>query len=113
SLKGGITVTIRELNTTEYIYLMNFFQQFKQRINKNPTHHPGPETNALREALDAGQRAKRSEDYPRALTALETAMSLAHKAHDSMAVAVIALNQAEVYIRQKRWTDANTLLEKM
>jgi tetratricopeptide (TPR) repeat protein len=91
---------------------MNFFQQFKQRINKNPTHHPGPETNALREALDAGQRAKRSEDYPRALTALETAMSLAHKAHDSMAVAVIALNQAEVYIRQKRWTDANTLLEK-
>jgi len=91
---------------------MKILQQLKQWTQQPSTPHPHSETNALREALDAGQRAKRAEDYARALEALQTAMSVAHTAHDSTAVAVIALNQAEVYIRQGAWEQASQLLEK-
>ncbi|MBZ0287973.1 MAG: hypothetical protein K8I30_10190, partial [Anaerolineae bacterium] len=82
---------------------MKILEQFRQLTKQQSTGHPNPETNALRETLDAGQRAKRAEDYPRALETLQTAMNMAHTAHDSTAIAVIALNQADVYIRQKQW----------
>ena len=91
---------------------MKFLNQIRQQINKNPGHHPAPESDALREALETGQRAKRAEDYPRALEALQSAMNLAHTAPDSTAIAVIALNQAEVYIQQKAWNEADQLLQK-
>jgi tetratricopeptide (TPR) repeat protein len=91
---------------------MNILEQFKQWRGQKSSAHPNLETNMLRQALDAGQRAKRAEDYPRALEALETAMSVAHTAHDSTAVAVIALNQAEVYIQLEQWSDAENVLQK-
>ncbi|MEO8606636.1 MAG: tetratricopeptide repeat protein [Chloroflexota bacterium] len=91
---------------------MNILEQFKQLTGQKSPGHPNPETNALRETLDAGQRAKRDEDYPRALETLQAAMNLAHTAQDSTAVAVIALNQADVYIRQKQWSEADQLLQK-
>jgi tetratricopeptide (TPR) repeat protein len=91
---------------------MNFLNRIKRQLNRNSAYHPGPETSALRDALDSGQRAKRAEDYPRALEALQSAMSLAHTAHDSTAVAVIALNQAEVFIRQRQWDKADDILQK-
>ena len=49
---------------------MNILEQFKQWRGQKSTAHPNPETSTLRQALDAGQRAKRAEDYPRALEAL-------------------------------------------
>ena len=39
-------------------------------------------------------------------------MSVAHTAHDSTAIAVIALNQAEVYIQLEQWDDATSVLQK-
>ena len=91
---------------------MKFFNQIRQQINKSPGHHPAPENDALREALETGQRAKRAEEYPQALEALQSAMNLAHTAPNSTAIAVIALNQAEVYIQQKAWSKADQLLQK-
>lgn len=91
---------------------MNILEQLKQWTGQKSAGHPNPETNALRETLDAGQRAKRAEDYPRALETLQTAMNMAHTAQDSTAIAVIALNQADVYIRQKQWQEADQLLQK-
>lgn len=70
-----------------------------------------PELTALRQALDAGQRAKRAEDYPAALAEVGRAMHLAISAGDTTAIAVIALNQAEVYIEMGRYDDARELLQ--
>jgi tetratricopeptide (TPR) repeat protein len=70
-----------------------------------------PEFATLREALDAGQRAKRAENYPAALAELGRAMHLAISVGDTTAIAVIALNQAEVYTETGRYDDARELLE--
>ncbi|MBZ0279301.1 MAG: tetratricopeptide repeat protein [Anaerolineae bacterium] len=92
---------------------MNILDQLKQFFGIRTVQiiPPRPEMTALREAVDAGQRAKRAEDYPRALEALGRAMQLAVTSGDTTAIAVIALNQAEVYMGQARWEDARELLE--
>src|SRR5262249_8539109 len=95
---------------------MNILEQIKRQmgISSPPSNSPSvrPEVSALRDALDAGQRAKRSEDYPLALEALNQAMRLAISAGDTNALAITALNQADVYIAQKRWLEAESLLQK-
>lgn len=73
---------------------------------------PRPEITALREAIETGQRAKRAENYQAALEAFSRATQLAITHGDTTAITLIALNQAEVYIQQQRWEDANDLLEK-
>lgn len=92
---------------------MNILDQIKQffGIRSVQIIPPRPELTALRAAIDEGQRAKRSEDYPRALEALGRAMQLAISSGDTTAIAVTALNQAEVYMGQERWEDARELLE--
>lgn len=92
---------------------MNILDQLKQLfgIRSVQVIPPRPETTALREAVDAGQRAKRAEDYPRALESFGRAMQLAIHNGDTTAIAVIALNQAEVYMGQARWEEARELLE--
>lgn len=94
---------------------MNLFDQLKRRWGGRTqiVHDKRPELDALRQALDAGQRAKRAENYPLALEALQHAMRLAVTAGDTTAIAVIALNQAEVYICQQRWETAAVLLDEM
>jgi tetratricopeptide (TPR) repeat protein len=94
---------------------MNLFDQLKHRLGGRTqiVQEKRPELDALRQALDAGQRAKRAENYPLALEALQHAMRLAITAGDTTAIAVIVLNQAEVYIGQQRWDEAASLLDEM
>jgi len=44
-------------------------------LNPGPTHHPLPESDAVEQALEAGERAYAAEDYPRALDSFRAAMS--------------------------------------
>lgn len=73
---------------------MNFFNEFKRRTGgQPPVRYPNrPEPSALKEALEAGQRLKRAENYPAALEALTSAMQLAISAGDSTSMTVVALN---------------------
>lgn len=95
---------------------MNLLEQIKHSLGlqKPHSHSPSvrPETSALRQALDAGQQAKRGENYPLALEALDHAMRLAVTHGDTSAIAIAALNQADVYIAQQRWPEAENLLSK-
>ena len=93
---------------------MNFFNELKRRASGQPTvRYPNPpEPTALKEALDAGQRLKRAENYPAALEALTSAMRLAVSAGDAGLMTIVALNQAEVYCGLKRFDEAATLLER-
>src|SRR6185436_19822231 len=76
---------------------MNFFNELKRRASgQPPVRYPNrPEPNALKEALDAGQRLKRAENYPGALEALTSAMQLAISSGDASSMTIIALNQAD------------------
>ncbi len=93
---------------------MNFFNELKRRASgQPPARYPNrPEINAFKEALDAGQRLKRVENYPAALEALTSAMQLAISSGDASSMAIVALNQAEVYASLKRFEEASALLEK-
>ncbi len=92
---------------------MNFFDELKRRAaGQPPARYPNrPETNTLRETVDAGQRLKRAENYPAALEALSSAMQLAISSGDANSMAVVALNQAEVYCGLKRFEEAESLLK--
>ncbi len=95
---------------------MNIVEEIKRQmgIKTTPSHSPSvrPEISALRESLEAGQRAKRAENYPVALEALNHASRLAIAAGDTNALSIAALNLADVYIAQKRWAEADDLLQK-
>lgn len=93
---------------------MNFFNELKRRAaGQPPTRYPNrPEPNGLKDALDAGQRLKRAENYPAALEAFTSAMQLAVSSGDASSMAIVALNQAEVYSYLQRYDEAATLLER-
>lgn len=92
---------------------MNFVDEVKRLIGLTPPRYPNrPEISALREAVDNGQRLKRAENYDEALQAFEAAVQLATSSGDSNALAVIAFNQAEVYLAQQRYDEAETLLKQ-
>lgn len=92
---------------------MNLFNELKRRAVGQPTvRYPNrPEPNALKEAIDAGQRLKRAENYPAALEAFTSAMQMATSGGDATSMAVIALAQAEILANQKRFEEATTLIE--
>ncbi len=92
---------------------MKFIDQVKQALGLRGAAvvSTKPELAALREALDAGQRAKRAEAFPAALAELGRAMHLAIRLGDTTAIAVIALSQAEIYTETGRYDDARELLE--
>lgn len=87
---------------------MNFLDQLKGWFGQSRSQ--SPEAQAMREALDAGRRAKFSEDYLRALDHLGRAVTIAQEAGDTAAVAVVALHQAEALLRLRRWDEARALL---
>ncbi len=90
---------------------MNPLDQFLRRPKASKTPAPNlPPTTALHEALEAAQRAKRAEQYPQALEALNRALTLA--ASDTTSLAVITVSQAEIYIYQRRWTEAEAVLNR-
>lgn len=69
-----------------------------------------PEKNPVHELLEAGQRAKRAEDFPTALEALSRAGQMAETKRDLTALAVITLHRAEIYIYQSNWSEAEQIL---
>jgi tetratricopeptide (TPR) repeat protein len=89
---------------------MDIIEQIKDLLGIKSAPAPSPRVNAVREALETGQRAKRAEDYPRAMEALNRAMRLVEDQHDLMGMSVVALQKAEVLIYQKKWEEAETLL---
>ncbi len=94
---------------------MNFFDELKRRAaGQPPARYPNrPETTSLREALDAGQRLKRAENYTGSLEALSAAKQMANSSGDANSMAVVALNLADVYSHLKRFDDAETTLSNI
>lgn len=92
---------------------MHLFNELKRRAVGQPTvRYPNrPEPNALKEAIDAGQRLKRAENYPAALDAFTSAMQMATSGGDATSMAVIALAQAEILANQKRFDEATTVID--
>lgn len=60
----------------------------------------------LRDALEAGRRAKFAEDYPQAVAALERAQAQARAAGNREIETTAALHQAEILMRQGRYAEA-------
>lgn len=90
---------------------MNPFDQFLRRPKAAKTPAANiPPASALHEALEAAQRAKRAEQYEQALNALNRALAMA--ASDATSIAVITVSQAEIYILQRRWSDAEAVLNR-
>jgi len=86
---------------------MNVIDQILSWLGAQPTT---PEKNPVHELLEAGQRAKRAEDFPTALEALSRAGQMAEMRRDLTALAVITLHQAEIFIYQARWSEAEQIL---
>lgn len=86
---------------------MNLIDQILDWLGVQPT---SPEKNPVHELLEAGQRAKRADDFPTALEALQRAAQIAETKHDLTALAVITLQQAEIYICDAKWAEAEHLL---
>lgn len=86
---------------------MNAIDQILNWLGIQPTT---PEKNPVHELLEAGQRAKRAEDFPTALEALSRAAHMAETRHDLTALAVIILHQAEICVYQAQWAEAEHLL---
>jgi len=89
---------------------MNLLEQLRDLLGIDTTPAPTPRADAVRAALEAGQRAKRAEDYPQALEAFNQALRLVEEKRDLMGMGVIALQKAEVLIYQKQWDEAEALL---
>ncbi len=89
--------------------MAGFLERIQGALGLKPARNP--EAQALREALEAGRRAKFAEQYDTALEALGRAVEIARTAGDPAAVAVVALHQAEVLIRLGRWDDSSALLK--
>jgi tetratricopeptide (TPR) repeat protein len=89
---------------------MNFLEQVRNWLAIDPTPPPTTRVDAVREALERGQRAKRAEEYPQALDALEQAMRLVKENRDFTSMSVVALQKAEVLICQQRWEEAGEVL---
>ncbi|NWG16019.1 MAG: tetratricopeptide repeat protein [Chloroflexi bacterium] len=89
---------------------MNILNKFRRpNAHKNPAATPPPSP-ALHEALEAARRARRAEQYDQAAEALNRALALASP--DAVSQAVITVGQAEVYIEQQRWAEAEAALQK-
>jgi tetratricopeptide (TPR) repeat protein len=89
---------------------MNILNKFRRAdTRKNPAPNK-PLSPTLHEALEAARRARRAENYDQALEALNRALNLASQ--DAASLAVVAVTQAEVYIEQRRWEEAEAALQK-
>lgn len=68
------------------------------------------EQSEIRDLINLGQRAKRSEKYDEALKFFEQAFLQAEAAEDHSAVAVASLHRAEIHIETGDWQSAQNLL---
>ncbi len=90
---------------------MNLLDQMRSWLGIDPTPAtPSPRGDAVREALEQGQRAKSAEDYEQALAALNRAGQFVQEKRDFTGMSVVALQKAEVFILQERWAEAGELL---
>lgn len=93
------------------IKLMSLFEQITTWLGIGT---PEPTlADEVRLAVDAGRQAKYAEDYDQALTNFDRAQMLTKQSKDSSAETAIELHRAEVYIRQGRWDDAESLLNTL
>lgn len=90
---------------------MDVWETFFRWLGLKPAQRP--ENQLLREPIEAGRRAKFAENYDLALSSFERAMKVAQARRQSASVVVIGLHMAEVYIRLKRWDDAEGLLASL
>ncbi len=72
-----------------------------------------PHERALEDALDAAWKAQLAESYDSALELLERALQIARSAADQAAEVVALMHKAEIYILQKRYDDADQLLQTL
>lgn len=89
---------------------MNILDQVRNWLGIDPTPALSPRVDAVREALERGQRAKRAEDYAQALDALNHAAQLVQEGRDLAGMSAVALQKAEVLILQQRWAEAGEIL---
>jgi tetratricopeptide (TPR) repeat protein len=91
---------------------MNWFDNLKQQLGlQAPARHPNQPTNTpLRERLEAGQRAKRAEDYGQALHLLGDALTHARNLGDITGIIIASLNIAEVHALQGHYAEAETII---
>lgn len=78
-------------------------------IGKSPTIDTT--SDEIREAMELARQAQRSEDYTRALSALDRAMHVADEEKDAASVTIIALHQADVLMLQGQYDEAEQLLQ--
>src|SRR3972149_4997523 len=92
--------------------LKNLIEQLMQWLGFKIEHPAAArQTSALRELLENARQAKRSEDYPRALSLFEKALEQAVAAGDMMAQTVIHLHHADILVEQRRWDEAKAMLD--
>lgn len=83
--------------------------KFKETLGKlldpalRPTHRE------LQTALEAAWQAQMAEDYSTALGTLERAIALARETGDQAAEVVAVLHKSEIFMRQGRYAEAETL----
>ncbi|NWF68983.1 MAG: hypothetical protein HXY40_07850 [Chloroflexi bacterium] len=92
---------------------MNVLDQLKRWLGLQPALNP--QALALRQMLESGRRAKHAEDYAAARAAftraLEFTQTYVTARQDEPAINIIRLHQADIYIRQGSWDEAEHLLE--
>jgi tetratricopeptide (TPR) repeat protein len=93
--------------------LNKWISQLIDFLKPRSSSSPNTETSAIREAIEAGQRAKRAEDDAQALEIFNRALTLAENAHDQSAAAVIHLHTAEVYTHLQQYPQAEDLLNQI
>jgi tetratricopeptide (TPR) repeat protein len=93
---------------------MNWFENLKQQLGlQPPARHPNQPTNTpLRTRLEAGQRAKRAEDYTQAQHLLGDALAQARSQGDMSGIIIASLNLAEIHTLQEQYKEADTILSE-
>lgn len=92
---------------------MNVLQRLTHWLGMTPASVIKPEILAMREALDSGRRAKRTEDYETALESFNRAGELARQMGDRLAVAVIDLHRVDVFLATRQWEYAENTLRDL
>ncbi len=81
-------------------------------LNPGTTHHPLPESDAVDQALEAGERAFAAEDYAQALDSFRSAMGQLHKSADAVTSAQVVLRLIETQIALGQLDDAAQVIDR-
>ncbi len=91
---------------------MNLIERIADWLGLKPITPVDPRVIALRMAMDGAQQAKWQEDYEKALDMLERAGKILEEVQDSMAMAIVDLNRAEMLTMLGRWDEAEAVLHR-